>query len=648
MIRVGVDTGGTFTDFVVLDGRRLTRFKLPSTPEDPSRAVLEGLARILGKAPSRVVHGTTVATNALLTRRGGRVCLLTTEGFEDVLEIGRQARPGLYELEPRVAPPLVPRALRLGVRERLDERGRVLQPLDKAELLRLVRRVRAARPEAVAVTLLHAHLHPVHERRLARALRRAGLEVSVSHELAPEVREYERTVTTVANAYVQPVVRAYLDRLGRKVPRGTDLWVMGSSGGLMRPARAAREPVRTLLSGPAGGVAAALRLGARAGFPRLLTFDMGGTSTDVALLDGEAEPSLERSLDGLPLRVPMLDIHTVGAGGGSYLYVDASGALRSGPESAGANPGPAAWGRGTRPTVTDAHLHLGNLWPETMLGPVAELDLATEALAGVGAPVGLSPEALARGGLEVADVVMEGALRRISVERGMDPRDFALVSFGGAGGLHAARLAARLGVRSVLVPLDAAAFSAWGLLVARARAERSRAWLAPLRSVRVAALREASRELEAACRRDLRLEGQSRGVRLTRRLDLRYLGQSFELSLPLGPNLETRFHAEHLRAFGVSDPGRAIELVQLRVSAAGPAPAAVFPGFERRPHLRRFQRPTRYFGRRVPVVPAAELGRGERLNGPAYVLSFATTVLVPESFRVRRIAAGAVLLESRP
>ncbi|HVP39874.1 MAG TPA: hydantoinase/oxoprolinase family protein [Candidatus Saccharimonadales bacterium] len=645
MIRVGVDTGGTFTDFVVEDGRRLTRFKLPSTPDDPSQAVLEGVARALGARAGTVLHGTTVATNALLTRRGGKVALLATAGFEDVLEIGRQARPELYALEPRVPEPLVPARRRLGLAERVGPRGEVLRPLAAGSLRAAVRRLLRMRPDSVALTLLHAYANPAHERRAAAALRRAGLRVSASHELAPEFREFERTATTVANAFVQPVLEIYLTRLAGRLGRRT-LWVMASSGGLMRPERAAREPVRTLLSGPAGGVAAALRLGRALGRRRLITFDMGGTSTDVALLDGEPEPSLERSLAGLPLRVPMLDIHTVGAGGGSYVRADATGALRVGPESAAADPGPAAWGRGSEPTLTDAHLVLGTLWPECLLGPPADLELSEAAFGRLARRLGVSAERAARGALDVGDAVMERALRRISVERGYDPRDFTLVSFGGAGGLHAARLAQRLGVRRVLAPLDAAAFSAWGLLVAAPRAEHSAPVLRGLEELSPADLARRYAALERPVRAALRQERAAAGVRLVRRADLRYAGQSFELSVPYSAHLARAFHAAHRRAYGVSDPGRPIEVISLRVRAEARAPRALFPGFEQQPFLSRFRRGTRYFGRPVAVVPAGELAPREVLRGPAFVTCYASTLLVPPGWRARRAAAGAVELEA--
>lgn len=648
MIRIGVDTGGTFTDFVVDNGRALERFKLPSTPDDPSRAMLEGVRRVLGRSGAgQVLHGTTVATNALLTRSGARVVLVTTAGFEDVLEIGRQARPHLYDLEPIRPEPIVPAERRLGYSERTGPRGEVLLAPTVADTRRLVQRLARLKPEVVALVFLHSPTRPEHEARLARALRRAGHAVSVSHEIAPELREYERASTTVANAYVQPKMNGYLGRLARELGRGRRLRVMSSSGGLMAPERAGREPVRTLLSGPAAGVAASRRLGIELGIERLITFDMGGTSTDVALLEGAPEPALDRSLDGLPLQVPMLDIHTVGAGGGSYVRAAPTGALQVGPGSAGANPGPRAWGAGSELTVTDAHLYLGTLWPECLLGPPADMDLVEDGFASLSRRLMIAPERAARGALDVADAVMERALRRISVERGHDPTDFSMVSFGGAGGLHAARLALRLGIRRVVVPLDASAFSAWGLLVAGPGAERSRPVMRLLDGLPSRDFEALFRPLEIAARQELRREGASAGGRISRRVDLRYSGQSFELRVPYSRALAAAFHQAHLRAYGVADPGRALEVVALRVRAQGPEPRARFPGFGAQRGLSRFHRPTRYFGKPVPVVPVGEIRPRERIKGPAFLMGYASTVLVPEEFTARRCKAGAVMLEAR-
>src|SRR5438309_3795431 len=505
LVLVGIDTGGTFTDVVALAGGRIRVAKIRSTPEDPSRAVGEGL-RALGVAPrsARLHYGTTVATNALLQRRGARVVLVTTAGFEDVIEIGRQVRPSLYALEPRRPPPLVPRARRLGVAERVLADGRVERSLERRAIVHLVKAVLRHRPEAVAVSLLHSYAAPRHERLLARAFAARGVHLTLSHRLVREHREYERTATVVVNAYVGPLMTRHLGTLARAAAGG--LQVMQSSGGLVGARTAATEPVRTILSGPAAGVvgaAAAARL-ARVG--RIVTLDMGGTSTDVSLVDGPLAYRTEATIDGLPVRVPALDIHTVGAGGGSLARLDAGGALRVGPESAGADPGPACYGRGSAPTVTDANLVLGRLVETEFLGGAMRLDRARaeRAIAPLARRLGRSVEATADGIVRVANAAMERALRVITVERGHDPRLFTLVAFGGAGALHAAELAAALGIRRVYVPRQPGLLSAWGVLAAEGVRDYGR-------TLRVVApggvLERGFRALARAAERDLRREG---------------------------------------------------------------------------------------------------------------------------------------------
>ncbi|MBA2732924.1 MAG: hydantoinase/oxoprolinase family protein, partial [Acidobacteria bacterium] len=475
-MRVGVDTGGTFTDFVfqATDGLRV--FKLASTPADPSEAIMAGLRRVcdLTGAALReieVIHGTTVGTNALLERRGARTALVTTAGFEDVLAIGRQARPALYDLNAVRPASIVPDQLRFGVRERVTASGEVLEELDEKTLQQLVKKLKSARVESIAICLLFSFVHPEHERRIAGALSALNVPLSVSHEILPEYREYERTSTVTINAYLQPLMGAYLNRLKTHVPH---LRVMQSSGGSISADVAASEPVRTILSGPAGGVVGALGVARRAGFENIITFDMGGTSTDVALCDAPEGMRMtnEAHVAGLPVAVNMMDIHTVGAGGGSIARVDAGGSLRVGPESAGANPGPACYGRGVLPTVTDANLVLGRFGGMGLLGGEFKLDekrahdalneLAREMSAQAGRRVSVMEAAL--GVVRVVNTNMERALRVISVERGYDPREFMLLPFGGAGGLHAVELARALRIPRVIAPMSAGALSALGAL----------------------------------------------------------------------------------------------------------------------------------------------------------------------------------------
>src|SRR5690242_3761578 len=484
-MRIGVDTGGTFTDFVFERDGRIQLFKLPSTPSDPSLAIKQGLARICSETGAtldrvEVVHGTTVGTNALLQRRGARIALITTKGFEDVLAIGRQARPELYNLNAVKPEPLVVDELRLGVSERVVASGEVLEPLDDRELGRLVRKLKQSNIEAVAISLLFSFLHPEHEERIAESLASLGVPLSISSRILPEYREYERTSTVVINAYLQPLMGRYLTRL-----KGTaaDLRVMQSSGGSISADVAAAEPVRTILSGPSGGVVGALRAARSAGIKNVITFDMGGTSTDVALCDsGAIRTTNEAVVAGLPVAVSVMDIHTVGAGGGSIARVDEGGSLRVGPESAGADPGPACYGRSMLPTVTDAHVVLGHFGGGGLLGGEFKLDeeRARAALRVLADDLGrvtgrrVSLMAAAEGVVSVANTNMERALRHISVERGHDPRQFALLPFGGAGGLHAVELARALRIPTIIMPTAPGALSAVGVLVADVVKDESR------------------------------------------------------------------------------------------------------------------------------------------------------------------------------
>lgn len=540
-MRIGVDAGGTFTDFVVAhDDGSLELFKIRSNASDPASVILEGLSRVTGSEKAEVMHGSTVATNALLERKGVRTALVTTAGFEDVIEIGRQNRPHLYVLSPPPPVPISERDLRFGVRERTYYDGSVAKKPSARELTKLRRRLRRAHVEAIAICFLHSYQEPSNEKTTAEALNGLGY-VCCSHEICPEFREYERTSTTFLNAYVGPLMERYLARLATSVPR---LSVMQSNGGLIEAAEAQRHAVRTLLSGPAGGVIGAVETARLSGFDRVLGFGMGGTSTDVSLSEGSPKITTEAYLDGLPVRVPMLDIQTVGAGGGSIARVDEGGLLRVGPESAGADPGPACYGKGLLATVTDAHVVLGRILPDQFLGGTMRLDAgrAQEAVDGIARQLGLSRREAARGIIRIANANMERAIRSVSVERGHDPRRFALVAFGGCGGLHACEIAAELGIKTVLVPEHAGALSALGMLMA----DRVRDYAAGVLGRGDAEAQFLA--LERAARRDMRT------ARLERLTDSRYAGQSYELTIPHGSS----FHVAHRMAYGYADETRAV------------------------------------------------------------------------------------------
>src|SRR5687767_4552578 len=591
-VRIGVDTGGTFTDFVFEQDGQIQLFKIPSTPSDPSLAIRQGLDRICSKISVQlteleVVHGTTVGTNALLQRRGARTALITTKGFEDVLAIGRQARPELYNLNAIKPAPLVPDELRLGVAERVVASGEVLQPLYEIDLGELVQKLERENVESVAVCLLFSFLHPQHEDQIAKAIEALGVPVSVSSRILPEYREYERTSTVVINAYLQPLMGRYLKRLGnnqstKHKAQSTkfNLRVMQSSGGSISAEVAADEPVRTILSGPSGGVVGALRAARAAGIRNVITFDMGGTSTDVALCDsGAIRTTNEAIVAGLPVAVSVMDIHTVGAGGGSIARVDEGGSLRVGPESAGADPGPACYGRSMLPTVTDAHVVLGHFGGGGLLGGEFKLDeeraraalgqLADDLSCVTGKRV--SVIAAAEGVVSVANTNMERALRHISVERGHDPRQFALLPFGGAGGLHAVELARALRIPTIIMPIAPGALSAVGALVADVVKDQSLTVMFGYNAGDLKKLPPVFREMEREATAVLRREGfPASKQRHERALAMRYRGQSFELLITkTNGNIAAAFHRAHRERYGYAQEQSEIEIVSARLRSIG-------------------------------------------------------------------------------
>jgi N-methylhydantoinase A/oxoprolinase/acetone carboxylase beta subunit len=630
-MRIGVDAGGTFTDFVVLgDDGRLESFKLRSDPRRPAKVILEGLERACGKGRAEVVHGSTVATNAFLERKGARTAFVTTAGFEDLLEIGRQNRAELYNLTPGPRRHLVERALCFGVHERILHDGSVLRAPSRAELKRLVSRLQRAGARAIAICFLHSYQNPAHERAAAKALQREGVYVCASHEISPEFREYERSSTTAVNAYVGPLMDAYLSEL--EGARRFHIAIMQSNGGFLSAREARRHAVRTVLSGPAGGVVGATGSARRSGFRQVLGFDMGGTSTDVSLAEGAPRETTEAVVDGFPIRVPMLDIHTVGAGGGSLARVDAGGLLRVGPESAGADPGPACYGKGIGATVTDAHVVLGRI--ESLLGGSMPLDSAraTAAVGKIARQLKLDAVRAAAGILRVANANMERAIRVVSVERGYDPRDFVLVAFGGCGGLHACEIARELGILTVLVPQDAGALSALGMLMADAVRDYSAG------AVGRADIEACFAPLERRARRESPL------AELERSADLRYRGQSYELNVK-HPGAVARFHREHAKVYGYSHPDRAVEIVTIRVRARKKLPKAWPPAAPKRtgkPALRRVWMDGAW--RDTAVWNREQLGSAVHA-GPALILDYGATTLAPLGWRFRVERTGNLVLQ---
>ncbi len=652
---LAVDTGGTFTDLVLLDEGDIRTLKVPSTPDDPSRAVLEGISDILGTGrPFLLLHGSTVATNALLERRGARVVLVTNEGFEDVIEIGRQNRPQLYALVGHRLPPLVAREDRLGIGGRLGPEGQELTPLDTRRLATLPDEIRRHEAESVAICLLHAYADPSHEEAVATALSKLDLPVSVSSRLLPEFREYERTSTTVLNAYVAPVMDRYLGRLDAE--SGAErVTIMGSNGGALPIARARAEPVHTVLSGPAGGVIGALAWGKRAGHESILSFDMGGTSTDVSLCPGRPLRTREFTIGGQPAAIPVLDIHTVGAGGGSIARIDAGGALRVGPQSAGAVPGPICYGRGgAEVTVTDAHVWLGRLPADAFLGGDRALDRAAvePPLSAIAEALGGSLDDAAEGVLAVADTAMERALRVISVERGYDPVDFAVVAFGGAGALHVVELTDRLGAKKAIIPPDPGLLSAYGMLASPVTREASRTVLVTTDHPEVdARLDRALTELVEAATAAMAEEGVSpESLSVERWIDARYAGQSFELGVPADGWVEA-FHDAHQERYGYRRPGTALEAVTVRAVVSAPAPMVSATPLEEAsaaPPL--VARDVTYGGRchQAASVRRVDLRAGHELDGPLIVVEYSGTTWVPPEWTLRVDAWGSLHLAPLP
>jgi N-methylhydantoinase A len=652
IIIAGVDTGGTFTDLVAMVGGELVVHKTLSTPDDPARAVIEGLAQMLGAGKASMVsYSSTVATNALLEGTGARVALFTNARFEDLIEIGRQNRTELYALSPSRPAPLIPRAMRFGVAERTLFDGSIATPLTRAELTRVARIARDSSAEAFAICLLHAYANPKSENAIAGALKSLGPPVSVSHRILAEYREFERLSTTVVNAYVAPRMSSHLNNLQARLT-GTRLRVMQSNGSAIGIDLAQQEPVRTILSGPAAGVIGAGELARAIGTDRFITFDMGGTSTDVSMFDRRARIRTLSYQNGYAVRTPVIDIHTVGAGGGSIARVDAGGALRVGPESAGANPGPACYGRGDLPTVTDADLVAGRIVAENFLGGGMKIfpDRAARAIRNLASAMHTTAALAARGVIRVVNANMERAIRVITVERGFDPRDFALLAFGGAGPMHACELALDLGIRHIVLPRNPGLLCAWGALGA------------PLGREYSMTIREATPNYRKLLRRaapmtqravdELSTEGISRaGIKHELFADMRYRGQSYELEVPLTARFIEEFHLSHQKTFGHSAPELPVEVVNLRLRSSASGPSAAPHKIPRRAKspssMARIDTLVGAKVRRVPIYSRDDLGAGAKLVGPLVVVELSSTSYVAPEFALQVDDFGNLHLEMR-
>jgi N-methylhydantoinase A len=653
---LGVDTGGTFTDFVLFEGGRLRVHKVLSTPEAPERAILQGV-RELGLEGERygtlrMVHGSTVATNAALEGKGVRTAFITNRGLGDLLTLGRQARRELYNLQPAPVAPPVPPELCLETGGRLGADGSVVEPLTAEDLTLLRAELERLRPEAVAINLLFSFLDERFERAIEKAIP-DGLFITRSSAVLPEYKEYERGIATWLNAWVGPLVEGYLNRLEADLP-GATVSVMQSSGNTIEASLAGRQAVQMLLSGPAGGLSAARAVGALAGRERLLTFDMGGTSTDVALIDGELQLTSEGHIGPWPVSVPMVDMHTIGAGGGSIARLDAGGLLQVGPESAGAAPGPACYGRGgAEPTVTDANLVLGRLLPEAFLGGGMRLDLAAaeRAVGGIADGLRLGLHEAAAGIIRIANEHMARALRVMSVQRGVDPRQMTLLCFGGAGGLHVCALAEALGMRQAMVPVHAGVLSALGMLTAPRGRQLSRTRQGLLAGMTAAEIEADLAQLRADGERSLIQEDLDPGdISARPSLDLRYRGQSYTLTVSWqgdGAASAEAFHLAHQERYGhrLDLP---VELVNLRLQLQGPQPSLPLHQLE----TAQAAGPSAFTALSgiedaVPVWAREQLAPGQVLEGPALITETVSTTWLAPGWHCLVDPYGNLILELR-
>ena len=643
---VGIDVGGTFTDIAILEDGRLSVHKLSSTPDDPSRGTLQGVTET-GTTGADFVHGSTVATNALLEGKGGRTALVTTLGFEDVLEIGRQARSELYDLNLDRTPALAPWELRFGLPERVDHTGTIIEDLEAGAIETVLSLLREAQVDAVAVSFLFSFLNSAHEEMVLDALQRLPGPpfISISSRVLPEFREYERTSTVVVNSYVGQVMARYLGKMEESLGQG--LRIMQSSGGSITAKLASEQPVRTILSGPAGGVVGAFYTAVQAGCPEIITLDMGGTSTDVSLCPGNIKETTGSNVGGYPIGVPMIEIHTVGAGGGSIARLDSGGALVVGPQSAGADPGPACYGQGDQVTVTDANLMLGRLLPDHFLGGRLSLypERAESLMGSLASGIGASARSTALGIVRVVNATMDRAIRTVSLERGYDPRRFVLVPFGGAGPMHACELAEELGIPKVLVPTYPGILSALGVAIANIVKDYSRTVMLRGEDVSRRRLDEEYHGMEGLAREELRHEGLAVDrMGALRFLDVRYVGQSFELTIDYPPptnrdnlpkSISDLFYKAHLQRFGYADRREPVEIVSLRLKlelvmdkpritpqpAGPPDPSAARMGetevvFASGPAV-------------TPFYRRENLESGALVEGPALVVQTDTTIVVP-------------------
>ncbi len=658
MIIIGVDTGGTFTDFVYIENSEIKIYKRLSTPSNPAEAVLDGIEKISGNKSKNIVHGSTVATNAILERKGVKTALITNRGFEDIIEIGRQNRESLYDLNYEKPKPVVPENLRFGIKGRLLFTGEEYEEPDEEEIKEILNNIMENDVESIALSLLFSYVNNSHEKTVEKIASKYSLPISCSYKVLPEFREFERTSTTLLNAYVSPIMHRYITYLRDKLDKNDILRIMQSNGGSISSETAITESIRTILSGPAGGAVGAFEIASCAGFNKIITFDMGGTSTDVSLMDEGLSYTYESKISGMPIKVPMIDINTVGAGGGSIAYLDKGGALRVGPESAGADPGPICYGKGEKITVTDANLYLGRLIPDYFLG--GNMKLAFEKLEKyfkeLADKINMDTVELAKGILEIANVNMERAIRVISVEKGFNPAEFTLVSFGGAGGMHAAFLAENLSIKNVLIPKNPGILSAFGMLMADVIKDYSHTIMLREDEAEFAKIKKFFAPLIEQGKKDMVFEGvKEENIIHEYYLDMRYKGQSHEITIPFNENFIETFHNFHEKLFGYKNDGKATELVNIRLRCRGflekPALKEESLQNEALPEEAIIEERKVYFEKPEPVntiiINREKLLPGNIFEGPAIVTEYTSTIVIPPKWYANVDKFGNMILKNK-
>lgn len=635
---VGVDTGGTFTDFIYEHNGTWGVYKTLSSPNNPADSLLRGLKKVIKSDNYKIVHGSTVATNAILERKGAYTVFITNAGFEDIIEIGRQSRTQLYNLHYKRSPQLVSKELRFGINCRIDSKGKVINDIQENEIEQIRHTLEKIRPESIAVCFLFSYLNPSHELLVEKYLSDLKIPISLSHRILSEFREYERSSTTIINAYVSPKMKRYIQNIIDEIDNN-ELRIMQSNGGSISADVAMKESVRTILSGPAGGAVGAYEIGKMAGYSSLITFDMGGTSTDVALIDNKLPLAFESKIADFPVKVPMIDIHTVGAGGGSIAYLDAGGSLRVGPESAGADPGPICYGKGKQITVTDANLYLGRLVPEYFLGGNMKLDYKKleDYFKKMSDDIGLSEIELAEGILDVANASMEKAIRVISVEKGFDPREFTLFSFGGAGGMHAVFLAELLHIPRVFVPQNPGILSAIGMLMADIIKDYSLTVMVENDSTNFDKISSMFIQIDKQGTDDLAKEGVPQdSIILEHYLDMRYLGQSYEIMVPFDEHYTENFHNLHKQNYGYADKTKKVEVVNIRLRARGIPAKPEFgtaeydkPEIDAEAFLGIKDVVFNSKAYQTKIIARDKLKHGNIIESPAIVVEYSSTIVIP-------------------